>query len=117
MAEEVALALALRPQVLDQRLGVHLLLKIDRRRLDDEVGPVGYVLAAPDELRVQVRVTPLELRTNRLAFLRRKHGLKLGRRDACARVVMREGLNGGGGSCRIARHQAPSTTNSVSASL
>ena len=39
-------------QVVDDRLGVDLLLDVERRRLHDEVGPVLPVLAAPDELRV-----------------------------------------------------------------
>jgi hypothetical protein len=43
-------------QVVDQRLRVDLLLDVERRRLDDEVTPVLLVLAAPDELRVQVAV-------------------------------------------------------------
>ena len=43
----------------DQRLGVHLLLDVQGRRLNDEVRPVLGVLAAPDELRVEVAVAPL----------------------------------------------------------
>ena len=39
-------------QVVDDRLRVDLLLDVERRRVDDEVGPVLPVLAAPDELRV-----------------------------------------------------------------
>ena len=43
-------------QVVDQHLGVHLLLDVERRRLNDEVGEILLVLAAPDELRVEVAV-------------------------------------------------------------
>ena len=42
-------------QVVDDRLGVDLLLDVERRHVDDEVGPVLPVLAAPDELRVGKR--------------------------------------------------------------
>jgi hypothetical protein len=41
-------------QVVDQHLGVDLLLDVERRRVDDEVAPVLLILAAPDELRVEV---------------------------------------------------------------
>ena len=43
-------------QVVDQHLRVDLLLDVERRRVDDEVAPVLLVLAAPDELRVEVAV-------------------------------------------------------------
>ena len=33
-----------------------LLLDVERRRMDDEVAPVLLVLAAPDELRIEVAV-------------------------------------------------------------
>ncbi|MCY4090409.1 MAG: hypothetical protein OXF62_06285 [Caldilineaceae bacterium] len=35
------------------------LLNVERRRVDDEVGPVLQVLAAPDELGVEVAVAAL----------------------------------------------------------
>jgi hypothetical protein len=38
---------------------VDLLLDEERRRRDDQVGPVLLVLAAPDELRVEVAVAAL----------------------------------------------------------
>ena len=47
------------PQVVDEDLGVDLLLDEERRRLRDEVRPVLLVLAAPDELRVEVAVAAL----------------------------------------------------------
>ena len=46
-------------QVVDEHLRVDLLLDEERRRLHDEIGPVLRVLAAPDELRVEVAVAPL----------------------------------------------------------
>ena len=52
-------ALAATLQVVDEHLGVHLLLDVERRRLHDEVGEVLLVLAAPDELRVEVAVAAL----------------------------------------------------------
>src|SRR5690606_6240554 len=39
-------------EIVDDRLGVDLLLNVERRRVDDEVGPILLVLAAPDELRI-----------------------------------------------------------------
>ena len=39
-------------EIVDDRLGVDLLLNIQRRRLHDEIGPVLPILAAPDKLRV-----------------------------------------------------------------
>src|SRR5688500_11380645 len=35
---------------------MNLLLDVERRRLDDEIAPVLVVLAAPDELRIEVGV-------------------------------------------------------------
>jgi len=48
-------------QVVDQRLGVHFLLDVERRRGDHQVAPVGAVLAAPYQLRVEVGVAVLLL--------------------------------------------------------
>lgn len=44
------------PQVVDQRLGMHLLLDVERRGVHHQIGPVLLILAAPDELRVQVAI-------------------------------------------------------------
>jgi hypothetical protein len=43
-------------EVVDEGLGVDLLLDVEGRGLDDEVAPVLLVLAAPDELGVEVAV-------------------------------------------------------------
>ena len=43
-------------QVVDQHLRVDLLLDVERRRVNDEIAPVLLILAAPDELRVEVGV-------------------------------------------------------------
>ena len=48
--------LRLPDQVVDQDLGLHLLLDVEGRGMDDEVRPVLLVLAAPDELGVEVPV-------------------------------------------------------------
>jgi hypothetical protein len=57
VGEEVRLVVVLLPlvllrapyQIVDQHLGVHLLLDVQRRRVHHQVGPVLLVLAAPDE--------------------------------------------------------------------
>ena len=46
-------------QVVDQDLRVYFFLNVKWRRLDDQIGPVLLIFAAPDELRVEVAVTPL----------------------------------------------------------
>jgi hypothetical protein len=46
-------------QVVDQHLGVDLLLNVERRRVHHETRPVLLVLAAPDQLRVEVAVAAL----------------------------------------------------------
>ena len=50
-------------QIVDQHLGVHLFLDIEGWCLHHQLGPVLLILAAPDQLRVQVAVA-------RLLFLR-----------------------------------------------
>ena len=52
-------SLRLAQQVVDQHLGMDLLLDVERRGMDDEIAPVLLVLAAPDELRVEVAVAAL----------------------------------------------------------
>ena len=51
--------LRLAQQIVDQHLGVHLFLDVERRGVDDEVAPVLLILAAPDELRIEVAVAAL----------------------------------------------------------
>ena len=58
MAEEIFGLLAPGPQVVDQRLGMHLLLKVDRRRVDGQLGLIR-ILPTPDELRIEIAVAPL----------------------------------------------------------
>ena len=48
--------LALLHQVVDEDLGMDAFLDVERRHVDDEIGPVLLVFAAPDQLRVQVAV-------------------------------------------------------------
>ncbi len=66
VGEEVDLAVVRRgavgfgaPQeVVDQDLGVNLLLNVDGWGVDDEVGPILLVLAALDELGIEIAVPP-----------------------------------------------------------
>ncbi|MDZ7711765.1 MAG: hypothetical protein U5L06_00940 [Rhodovibrio sp.] len=78
-------------QVLDDRLGVNLLLDVDRHGVDLQAAAVLLVLAAPDQLRVQVRFAAVELRVfvrvvaiavlghRRLALVLTDQPLQLGR--------------------------------------
>src|SRR5437773_6504551 len=81
-------------QVVDQHLGMDLLLDVERWRLDDEVAPVLLVLAAPDELRIEIAVAPLVGGAPRLLRLLLNDGLVLGGRDVLAlRLLVLEGLD------------------------
>ena len=81
-------------QVVDQYLGVDLFLDVDRRRVDDEVGPVLLVLAAPDQLRVQVAVAALIGDTNGRLLVLLHYRLVFGRGDVLAGgVVVLEGFD------------------------
>ena len=78
-------------QVLDEDAWVDLLLHVDRRRISNQVGRVGWVvarkLALPDELRVQRRVT----RDDDVACLldlRRDQLLRIGRWQVRALVTV-----------------------------
>ncbi|WP_238946560.1 hypothetical protein [Vandammella animalimorsus] len=51
--------LAQAAQVVDQGLGFDLFLDVQRRGVDDEVAPVLLVLAAPDQLRIQLAIEAL----------------------------------------------------------
>jgi hypothetical protein len=64
-----ATLLGLAQQVVDQHLGMHLFLDVERRGVDDEVAPVLLILAAPDELRVEVGIARLAHALRRLLVL------------------------------------------------
>ena len=69
-------------QVVDQRLGMNLLLDVERRRGHVERRKVLLVFAAPDKLRVEVAVAPRVGNTQRAALVVRiDHRLILDRRD------------------------------------
>ena len=74
-------------EVVDQHLGVHLLLDVERRRVDDEVAPVLYVLAAPDELRIEVAVAALVRQPHRRLIGLLHDRLVLGSRDVRTGVL------------------------------
>ena len=44
-------------QIIDQCFGVDLFLDVERRSMDDEVGPILLILATPDKLRIKIAVT------------------------------------------------------------
>ena len=106
-------SLRLPQQIVDERLGVHLLLDVERRRMDDEIAPVLLVLAAPHELRIKVGVARVANRTG-LRCSALQHRLVLGRGNVLPLVVVvLEGLDGLGAlgffamlsacSCRLQR--------------
>jgi hypothetical protein len=43
-------------QIVDQHLGMNLLLDVQRRRMHHQFAPVLLVFPAPDELRVEIAV-------------------------------------------------------------
>ena len=122
VGEEVDLRLRLHTalgaphEVVDQDLGMDLLLDEERWRRYDEVGPVALVLAAPDELRVEVAVAQVLLlleagdaalvaHFDRALVLCSHHRLVLGGRDVPARrLLVGEGLDLLRGSAFL-RHQ------------
>ena len=71
-------------QVIDEHLGVDLLLDVERRRRHHQVGPVLQVLAPPDQLRVEVAVAALVGHLDRVQLAFRHHRLMLGRGDVSA---------------------------------
>ena len=79
--------LGLPEQVGDQRLRVHLLLDEERRYLHHEVRPVLLVLAAPDELRVEIAVAAFVGDLDRPPVAFGHHGFVLGGGDVLARCL------------------------------
>jgi len=72
-----------------------LFLDVERWGMDDEVGPVLLVLAAPDQLRIQIPIAPLVGHAHGRLLVLAQDRLVLGRRDVLAGgVVVDEGLDG-----------------------
>ena len=81
-------------QIVDKNLGMNLLLDIERRRRHNQIGPVLFVLAAPNQLRVQIAVTALVGHSNRCLLVRPHHRLIFSRRNVLARCfVVRQRLD------------------------
>ena len=82
-------------QVVDQHLGVDFLLDVERRRVHHEVGPVLLILAAPDQLRVQVAVAALVGHADGALLLLLHHRLIFGGGDVLAPgLLVRERFDG-----------------------
>ena len=87
-------------QVVDQHLGVDLFLDVERRGVDDEVAPVLLILAAPDELGIEVGVARDSVQPAAAGLVLLEHGLVLGGGDVLPLgLVVLEGFDGlwGGG--------------------
>ena len=82
-------------QVVDQHLGVDLFLDVERRGVDDEVAPVLLILAAPDELRIEVAVAALVGHADRVLLVLLHHRLVFGGGDVLPRgLVVLERFDG-----------------------
>ena len=68
-------------QIVDQRLGMDFFLDVERRGVDDEVAPVLLVLAAPDELRIEIACCARYFIVLGFCFLFLHHRLVFGCRD------------------------------------
>ncbi|NYH97084.1 hypothetical protein [Novosphingobium marinum] len=78
-------------QILDQRLGMDLLLNVERRRLDHEVRPVRHILSPPHQLRIEIAIAPLVGDLDRPLGLGIDEGFQLRRgRVLAGRLVMGE---------------------------
>jgi len=76
---------------------MNFFLDVERRRVDDEIGPVLLILAAPDELGIEVSVAWILYRLG-LFFLFLNNRLILGRRDVFTLgLVVLKSLDGLGG--------------------
>src|SRR6266699_2404183 len=85
-------------QVIDEHLGDDLFLDVERRSVNNEVAPVLFILAAPDELGIEVGVARVADLFRGLLLLF-QHGLKLRRWDVLSlSLVMLERLDGLSGS-------------------
>ena len=81
-------------QVINQRLGMHLLLNIERRRMNHQIAPVLPILTAPDQLRIEVGIAGVT-HLFRILLFGLQHRLIFCRRDIPALgVVVLECLDG-----------------------
>ena len=95
-------------QVVDQHLGVDLLLDVERRGMDDQIGPVLLVLAAPDQLRVEVAVAALVGHADRTLLSLLHDGLVFRRGDVLPRcLLVLERLDGLGGGLFLCHRFVP----------
>src|SRR5690242_20079106 len=94
-------------QIVDQHLRVDLLLDVERRCMNDEIAPVLLVLAAPDELRVEVGVAPVaDFRRPLLLRLENRLELRRGNIYALGLVVRErfDDLRGGFSVSHVVLH-------------
>jgi hypothetical protein len=89
----LAALFALPQEIVDQNLRVHLLLDVEGRRLDDQIGPVLLVLAPPNQLRIEIAVAPPVLFADRRLVLLVHDRLELGGRDVAALIVVPQRLD------------------------
>ena len=74
---------------------MNLLLDVDRRRLDNEIAPVLLILAAPDQLRIEIAVPAFVGNSNWSLFLLLQDRLVFGSRDVLPLgVFVADGFDG-----------------------
>ncbi|MDQ3002762.1 MAG: hypothetical protein M3Y08_16055 [Fibrobacterota bacterium] len=92
---DLVLILAAPQQVIDQHLGVDFFLDVQGRGMHHQIGPVLLVLAAPDQLRVQILVAALVGHANGGLGVLAHHALVFCGGDVFAGgFVVLEGLDG-----------------------
>src|SRR5439155_14094891 len=103
--------LGLPQQIVNQNLGVDLLLDVERRGVDDEVAPVLFILPAPNELGVEITVAALVGNTNGMLLLLLNDRLKFRGRDVFPLVgVVDERFDGLGPGGFLGHAQIPWAT-------
>jgi len=79
-------------EIVDQDFGMDFFLDVEGRRLNDEVGPILLIFAAPDELRIEIAVAL------HFFFFEARRGAFVGDGDGSGFFLFQDGLEFGGGN-------------------